>query len=98
MTLLISEKRFIVWGVLHKVPTSIECNNRQFHYYFDTYNLVVCVVAMNTSFTDSLVDYMCNELGKYRPRHWGKAGLGDRFDRRRLISLLKEQTQSGDDI
>ena len=29
---------------------------------------------------------MCNELGKDRPRTWGKADLGDRLDRRRLIS------------
>ena len=29
--------------------------------------------------------YICNELGKDRPRTWGKAGLGDRLDRRRLI-------------
>ena len=36
--------------------------------------------------------------GKCRPRHWGKAGLGDRLDRRRLIRLLKEQTQSSDGI
>ena len=33
-----------------------------------------------------LIYYYCNELGKDRPRTWGKAGLGDRFDRRRLIS------------
>ena len=30
--------------------------------------------------------------------NWGKAGLRDRLDRRRLIRLLKEQTQSGDGI
>ena len=30
--------------------------------------------------------------------NWGKAGLVDRLDRRRLIRLLKEQTQSGDGI
>ena len=41
---------------------------------------------------------VCNELGKGRPRYWGKAGLGDRLDLRRLIRLLKEQTQSGDGI
>ena len=29
---------------------------------------------------------MCNELGKDRASDLGKAGLGDRFDRRRLIS------------
>ena len=30
--------------------------------------------------------------------NWGKAGLGDQLNRRRLIRLLKEQTQSGDGI
>ena len=50
MPLLISEKWFIVWGVLHKAPTSIECDSRPFHYYFDiNYLYVVWVVAMNTS-------------------------------------------------
>ena len=29
--------------------------------------------------------FYCNELGKDRPRTWGKAGLGDRLNRRRLI-------------
>ena len=37
----------------------------------------------------------CNELGKCRPRHWGKAGLGDRFDRRRLISGPPIYTRPG---
>ena len=32
--------------------------------------------------------YMCNKLGKDRPRTWGNAGLGDRLDRRRPIRLL----------
>ena len=34
---------------------------------------------------------MCNELGKGRPRHWGKAGLGDRLDRRRLLDSSKNK-------
>ena len=42
---------------------------------------------------DNVSVQYCSELGKGRPRHWGKAGLGDRLDR-----LLKEQTQSGDGI
>ena len=54
MTLLISEKWFIHvfgggGGALHKPSTSIECDSRPFHYYFDIYYLVVWVVAMNTS-------------------------------------------------
>ena len=36
-------------GVLHKAPTSIEHDNKQFHYYFDIYYLLLWV-AMNTSF------------------------------------------------
>ena len=41
--------RNVVWGFLHKAPISMQCDSRQLHYYLDTYNPVVWVVAMNTS-------------------------------------------------
>ena len=47
--LFISENWFIVWGVLHKAPTSIQRDNRQVHYYFDIHYPVVWVVVLNTS-------------------------------------------------
>ena len=46
---IVDFRKVVHSGVLHKAPTSIERDNRQFHYYFDIYYLVVWVVALNTS-------------------------------------------------
>ena len=49
------------------------------------------VLAEETFVLGGFGECICNKLGKDRPRTWGKAGLGDRVDRRRLIRLLNNR-------